>query len=171
MGQSAAPECGLTDTTREWPSKAAANAIGSSRQPTRPASRSNMPQQTSQSIPGNLRNGAVRNIPRAFRPLPSPRHLLRRGSSAGFPLTPCRVGCRESRLPGPPGFRGRGKNLFLGACAVLVALLMSEIGLRVYQRIARDTPFFAFLPDDDPSHHFQLSPFLVFGPRIGSTGR
>lgn len=54
--------------------------------------------------------------------------------------------------------------LLVGTCVVL--FLVGELGLRAYQQMARGIPFFSFLPDFRPQTHFQVSPFLVFGPRI-----
>lgn len=60
----------------------------------------------------------------------------------------------------------RGKEILLAGTAVLLALWLGELALRTYQWIAKDRPFLAFLPDHKPERQFQLSPFLVFGPRI-----
>jgi len=60
------------------------------------------------------------------------------------------------------GARAKAASIAIGIAA---ALLVAEVGLRAYQRIAAGVPLLAFLP----AYHertFPLSPFLVFGPRI-----
>lgn len=57
--------------------------------------------------------------------------------------------------------RTQALSLVIGIAA---ALLLAEVGLRVYQRVVAGVPLLAFLP----AYHertFPLSPFLVFGPR------
>ena len=49
--------------------------------------------------------------------------------------------------------------------ALLITFVACEVTLRVYQRLARGVPLTTFLPYYRETR-FQLSPFLVFGPRI-----
>lgn len=61
---------------------------------------------------------------------------------------------------------GRAGKVVSLAIGLVASLFLAEVSLRVYQRIVAGVPLFAFLP----AYHertFQLSPFLVFGPRIG----
>ena len=59
----------------------------------------------------------------------------------------------------------RSKLLLTLAASVLFALLAAELGLRVYQRVARGVPILTLLPGYRDTR-FGLSPFLVFGPRL-----
>ncbi len=56
-------------------------------------------------------------------------------------------------------------NLGLVVLAVLATLIGLELGLRGFQYVRHGTPVFSFLPGYRDAR-FQLSPFLVFGPRI-----
>jgi lysophospholipase L1-like esterase len=58
------------------------------------------------------------------------------------------------------------KNLTALALGLVLALVVSEVGLRTYQALVRGIPFFSLLPGYHPSARFPLSPFLVFGPRV-----
>jgi lysophospholipase L1-like esterase len=49
--------------------------------------------------------------------------------------------------------------------ALLITFVACEVTLRVYQRIVRGVPMTTFLPNHRETQ-FQMSPFLVFGPRI-----
>lgn len=49
--------------------------------------------------------------------------------------------------------------------ATAATLLVAELGLRIFQRVAHGTPMASFLPSYKETR-FQMSPFLVFGPRM-----
>jgi lysophospholipase L1-like esterase len=56
-------------------------------------------------------------------------------------------------------------NVLLLAGSLLFALLLAEVGLRVFQRVNNGIPIMSFLPEGS-RHVFPRSPFLVFGPRV-----
>jgi lysophospholipase L1-like esterase len=63
---------------------------------------------------------------------------------------------------------GHGKAGFVALTMLLVSFVTGELALRAYQRVVYGIPFTALLPGA-PEHLFELSPFLVFGPRIDRT--
>lgn len=58
------------------------------------------------------------------------------------------------------------KNVVALCVGLLLAAVLAEVGLRIYQRVSRGTPLLTLLPGYRPSARFPLSPFLVFGPRL-----
>jgi hypothetical protein len=60
---------------------------------------------------------------------------------------------------------GKWRTAVSWTVALLVTFLACEVALRAYQRATRGVPMTSFLPYHRDTQ-FQLSPFLVFGPRI-----
>lgn len=60
----------------------------------------------------------------------------------------------------------RHKDLLALGLGLVLAGVLAEGGLRIYQRLAKGTPLWSALPGYNPFARFPLSPFLVFGPRM-----